>query len=186
MRLFAMFAFLPVVLTAQVAASPDALDALVRDSPFLAVPGGASAAGDGGPLEFRSVVFEQGRYFFSLYDQGSRQAHWVAIGQETEAPFVVRSYDREQDIVTVEHHGRSLSLKLQTAQIGGPGPGGPGPGPSPLPTAQELNQGATPPANAGAAQSVPAAANQAESQRLQELADELRRRRQQPVQPSRN
>lgn len=193
MRLPALLAAMPVLLAAQAAASPDPLEALVRDSPFLPASGaGAGAPATAvGPLEFRSVVFEQGQYFFSIYDQGTHQSRWVGLGPG-DAPFVARSYNREQDILTVEHQGRSLTLKLQEGRIAGQPAGTPNSNPAPLPTSEETARkaggpspaNANPPApNAAAAPAPAPAANPAEGQRLQELADELRRRRQMPAQP---
>jgi hypothetical protein len=219
MRFSLLLALAGAPLLAQTNAAPDPLDALVRDSPFL--PGAGAARGGGttsdGPLEFRGVVFEQGRYTFSIYDQASQQSYWVAIG-DADAPIRVRSYDREQDIVTVEQQGRSVALKLQPGHVAGQAaqPQGESPAaPAPLPTAAQVQAAANgpgrtaSPAGPGAPQpGVPnaprpggspgagptaassqanAGGQQAEAQRLQELADELRRRRQHtPIQLPKN
>ncbi len=154
----------------------DPLDTLVRDSPFLPPAGGirAASAGESGPLELRGVVFERGAYSFSVYDQTTREAVWVRLG-ESGHPFVARSFDQEGDALTVEHRGRSVVLVLEPAKTmtGDPGAAPP----PPLPTAAEA---APPGANqpTPAANPPPAAAvNPAEAQRLQNVADEVRRRR---------
>jgi hypothetical protein len=196
-RLLLTLALIPAVMSAQTTGVPDPLDALVKDSPFAPVAGAARSANGGqtGPIEFRSVVFENGEYAFSLYDQGSQQSAWVKIG-ETGLPFVVRSYDRERDIVTIEHQGQSLVLELQPGRMTDQQPGASGPpmpvpgnsGPGnvpPLPTPGQMNSSQGPqPASPANAVPPPGFTNEMESQRLQALADEIRRRRQSPLRPS--
>jgi hypothetical protein len=176
------------------APSTDPLDALVADSPFGATSGGnrSGTPGAAGPLELRSIVFVDGAYQFSIFDQGTGKSEWVKIG-ETGFPFVARSFNRERDALTVEHQGRTIVLPLQPAKMAAAGNAVP-PGPSPLP-APNRNGGTAPapsnanpgpngqngvPNNANAAPP-PAAANSntssGEAQRLQNLADEIRRRR---------
>ncbi|HWA26664.1 MAG TPA: hypothetical protein VG734_13470 [Lacunisphaera sp.] len=191
MRLSVLVALLPVSLAAQPAAPPDPLDALVRDSPFL--PSGASprapSAGEGGPLELRSVVVEGGEYAFSIYDQGSHEAKWVKLNQE-DLPFVAKSFDDEQEILSVEYQGRTLALKLQPAHTAGAAPTGPGGPPPPLPSPDDAaRQAGSRPQNAGQSngqpvpvQPAPGALKPEESQRLQQMAEEIRRRRAQPPQ----
>lgn len=186
-ELFIIVALVSASLGAQVTAPSDPLDALVRDSPFLPVAGTArgAASGASGSLEFRSVVFERGEFAFSIYDQASRESKWVRLGQ-TDLPFVARSYDQEQDLLTVEYQGRITALKLQPARMAGQASSGSGTAPPPLPSAQESAGPAQPrPANSTStgppSASPPPAVNPEESQRLQEMADEIRRRRQLPV-----
>lgn len=177
-----------VSLAAQVVVPPDPLDALVRDSPFLpgAATARAAAAGESGPLELRSVVFEQGKLFFSIYDQGNRESNWVTLGQG-DLPFVARSYNQEQETLTVDYQGRTIALKLQPAHIAGQPEPGFAPAPSPLPSAEETarQRGPQRPNSAPPSASPappPSGVKPEESQRLQEMADEIRRRRQQPIQ----
>ena len=176
-----MAAFLPACLAAQAVPAGDALEALVRDSPFAPAAGAAraSAPGAAGPLEFRGVVFEDGRYLFSVYDQTAQRGWWVTLGEEQpDLPFVARSYDRERDLLTVEHQGRSVTLELQAGHVAGSAAPPAEQSPPPLPNPREsAGQAGPTPANPP----VPANAQPAEGQRLQELADELRRRRQHPI-----
>jgi hypothetical protein len=176
----------------------DPLDALIADPPFGVPAGGRRPGSPGptGPLELRSIVFADGAYQFSIYDQGTGKADWVKIG-ETGFPFVARSFNRERDSLTVEHQGRTLVLALQPAKTAAAAPNSPSGGPSPLPTANNrngplppspggsnnsgpANNGAPANANASAGSTPPAATsnpNASEAQRLQNLADEIRRRR---------
>lgn len=179
--LFGILMAAPIA-SAQVEMADDPLAALVRDSPFLPITGAVrpSAPGEGGPLEFRSVVFETGKFFFSIYDQSARESNWVTFG-ETDMPFVVRSYDQEEDILTVDYQGRSLALKLQPAHTAGQVTDGSAP--APLPSAGEATgPDVIRPTHPAPAQAPALDADQ--SQRLQEMADEIRRRRQQPAQPT--
>ena len=187
---------------AAAATAGDPLDALVADSPFGAPAGGGRAATPGatGPLELRSVVFVDGAYQFSVFDQGSGKADWVKIGEHG-FPFIARSFNQERDALTVEHQGRTMVLSLQAAKTGTAAGNQPPPSPSPLPGANRNGQaqvpGAQTNANAGSPNGGPGPANgnananggvpappsatsntnAAEAQRLQNLADEIRRRR---------
>jgi hypothetical protein len=184
------------VAAAQTKPAADPLDGLVADSPFLPAAGGRGVAGVGaeGPLELRGIVFDDGAYRFSVYDQASREATWVRL-DERGLPFVARSFNRERDALTVEHRGRTLVLELQPARMAS-GNAGPPPSPSPLPGAVDPNQGgqrgaslqpprqasggpggAPPAANAPGAGPPSSNTTAAEAQRLQNLADEIRRRR---------
>lgn len=193
MRRLVMVVLLPVALAAQAVAPSDPLEALVRDSPFVPVAGASrAAAGEGGPLELRSVVFERGEFAFSVYDAASRESQWVKLGQQ-DLPFVARSYDQAEDVLTVDYQGRTLALKLQPAHIAGQVPANAGASPPPLPSAEDAARaGANRPANAASSNppaplAPPAALKPDESQRLQQMAEEIRRRRQQqPVPPPKN
>jgi hypothetical protein len=160
-------------------AGTDALESLVKDSPFLPVASGGAAPGQNGPLELRGVIMERGSYAFSLYDLNSKESYWVGLN-ETGFPFMVRSYDAISDTVTVEQQGRVLSLTLAAARTmaanpvmaSQPTPGAPGPSGGPQPTGAS---GTGPTQFAVGA--VPSSVTPDEAQRLQRIADEIRRRR---------
>lgn len=153
---------------------PGLLESLVRDSPFLPAPGGAlpAAVDSPAPFEFRGVVAEPGGYFFSVYDPSRREADWVQL-DEPGRPFVVRHFDPAKDTLTIEHDGQPLTLTLQRARVQPLAPPPPTPAsPPPLPT--------TPAAAPAAGNAPPPSANTTnaqEAQRLQQVADEIRRRR---------
>jgi hypothetical protein len=166
-------------------ASADPLENLVKDSPFLPhAAAGGLGAGQSGPLELRGVVMERGAYVFSLFDLNSKESYWVGLN-EPGFPVVARSYDRANDTLTVEQQGRTLTLTLAAARTlpanaaaGMPQP----PGVPPLPTTPGGPAGnqPVPPPN-GQAQpiaGIPATGiTPDEAQRLQRIADEIRRRR---------
>ena len=102
---------LPVVAAVQAfaapaPATPDPLDTLMADSPFKPAGSTKAVAGQNGPLELRSVVFERGAYLFSLYDQTAKESFWVGVN-EPGFPFLVRSFDRASDDASHGHgHAR--------------------------------------------------------------------------------
>ena len=179
---------LPVAI-AQTTPPGDPLDTLVTDSPFVPASGGARAvAGATGPLELRGIVFDEGAYRFSVFDQGTGEANWVTLGERVQS-FLARSFNQERDLLTVEHQGRTVVLALQPAKMAS-GAAAMNQGPVPLPGAGEpgtrRNNGAIQPGGnaSNAAGPVPmpppgpaANPNPAEAQRLQNLALEIRRRR---------
>jgi hypothetical protein len=161
-------------------AATDPLESLVKDSPFLPVAASGAAAGQSGPLELRGVIMERGSYSFSLYDLNSKESFWVGLN-ETGFPVVVRSYDASSDTVTVEQQGRVLSLTLAAARTMAanpamapqPAPGASG-GPMPQQTTGTPGNG---PTQQFAVGPVPSSVTPDEAQRLQRIADEIRRRR---------
>lgn len=166
-------------LGAQVKGGP--LESLVRDSPFIPAGGMAArpAASAAGPLELRGVVFENGSYSFSIYDGATHEAIWVKL-EESGHDFIARSFNRERDELVVEHQGRSLTLPLQEAKTTNTADAGGAPMPPPGATAAVQRPANPAPAQPAAASPAPTAAPPSqvlEAQRLQDLADEVRRRR---------
>lgn len=156
---------LSLVFTASLAAQSEApsLRNLVSNSPFGTAQQGANAvAASGASLEFRGTFVEGGERFFSLVDMSTRRAEWVGLN-ETDRPFVVRSFDPDSETISVDHQGRTLNLKLHSARIGV------------LPQQPVAQAGPPQPGNVNQA-----AANQpsaTEAQRLAQVAEEIRRRR---------
>lgn len=156
------------VLTATVASAQD-LNGLLQRSPFGATSPGQTAAAEG-PLELRSVMIDQGEYFFSVYQPSSQTALWVGLNEAGNL-FTVRTYDDKTETVTVEFQGRTLALSLKQAKIHAFVQRAPV-----SPQAAVQPQGVSPniaPANAAD-----------EANRMARVAEEVRRRRalrQQPV-----
>lgn len=174
-------------------AAPDLLDGLVRDSPFVTPAGGRTANADAGPFELRGVVFEGGAYSFSIYDPATKESAWVKL-KENGFPFVARSFDRERDTLLIDYQGRSLALALQSTKTMASAQTAPAQSPAPLPTqpgatSQNGARSTTPATGAinpnqpmpnspsGGIPPMPSTMTPAEAQRLQNLADEIRRRR---------
>jgi hypothetical protein len=97
------------------AASAQDLNGLLQRSPFGSTAAGQTATTEG-PLEFRSVLVDQGEYFFSIYQPSTHSSLWVGVN-EAGNPFTVQSYDEKTETVKVDFQGRSLSLSLKQAKI---------------------------------------------------------------------
>jgi xanthine/CO dehydrogenase XdhC/CoxF family maturation factor len=141
-----------------------AIDSLLRNSPF-GNPGSAPASADnsGQQFEFRGVVDDGGNLLFSVYEPATRRSRWLAVGESSEA-VTVRSFDAQNNSLTIEHQARTLTLALRKAP---PSPNAPRP--------PVMVAGAQPQA-APVAAAAPAAPPE-NAQRLQQIAEEIRRRR---------
>lgn len=166
MRPLLPFALLAATAVAQTTAP--SLENLVQNSPF----GTATALAQGpgapaGPVEFRGTFVDRGERYFSILDTASRKAEWVGLN-DSGASFLVKAYDADNETITLDYQGRSLSLKLRTAKI------------SALATPPPQVAQPTPPPG-GAPNVIPAvnpgAPGATEAQRLAQVAEEIRRRR---------
>lgn len=166
----------PIIVTLAVlacgaaAGAADALDELVKNSPFGQRAADSPPGNAAGPLELRGVFTDQGEVFFSIYETSSRVATWVGLN-ESGNPYTVRRYDAAKGSVAVEYQGREVSLQLKQAKVQAMAVTAPpsGPGPAPMPTSLSgTGQGAGAPA---------AQASTEEARRLAAIADEIGRRR---------
>lgn len=157
--------FLPlmfVALAATLAAQPSPLDQLLKNSPFgTARPGSPSeATGSGQAWEFRGLVEENGVLWFSLYEPATRRSVWRRL-QQPDQHVVVRQFDPDGNTLTIEFQSRTLVLPMRSApRIEGP----------PVASQPSGVQPAT-------VASAPPAAPADNAQRLQQIAEEIRRRR---------
>jgi hypothetical protein len=85
-------------------------------SPFLPQNGTPGAVTENSPIELRGIMAIPGGSLFGLYDPVKKQGGWVKLN-EAGRDFTVRTYDAANDAVTVEYQGRVLSLALKTAKI---------------------------------------------------------------------
>src|SRR5258708_7673270 len=170
-----MARILPGVLLWSVAACaqlrPGMLESLVRNSPFGAPQDGMRPA-EAGPVrfEFHGVMAEAGDYSFCVYDQSRHQADWVKLNEPGRI-FVARRFDQARGTLVIDNKGRALTRAPNRAKVRAwvvmP--------PVPWPTG-----GVPPRARAAGNPPPPPAANAtnaAEAQRLQNIVDEIRRRR---------
>lgn len=152
------------------------LQNLLSNPPFGIATAGTGAPVAATPLEFRGTFVDRGQRFFSLADPSTKKAEWVTLN-ETGHAFLVKGYDSENETITVDFQGRSLSLKLRTAKITAMALPPPQTQPGPMPV----------PGQPGAPMVQPASpASTSEAQRLAQVAEEIRRRRalrQQAAQP---
>lgn len=150
------------------------LDSLLSNSPFGSAKSNQAADTTTQPLEFRGVLEENGQQVFSVYDTATKRSRWVGLNAANE-DFVIKSYDAEAHTISLEQRGRVLALTLKS-------------GPKVVQNFPQLPQpGMQPGANGQPGQILPngAVGKGPEAQRLQQIADEIRRRRalrQQPPQ----
>lgn len=159
-------------LTAGMAASQ--LDSLLTNSPFgAAAKSGQPADAGNQPMEFRGVVEENGQQLFSIFDTATKRSRWVGLN-DASGEMVVKSYNAEGNTISLEQNGRVLALTLKS------GPRIVQNVPPPMPS------GMQPGANGMPGQIMPNGVGKGpEAQRLQQIAEEIRRRRalrQQPPQ----
>ena len=68
------------------------------------------------PLEFRGVMFDGGKEYFSVHETKTRSSLWVEIN-EPGNPYTIRGYDTDRGILTVEYQGSIMDLPLKDAVI---------------------------------------------------------------------
>jgi hypothetical protein len=89
---------------------------LLESSPFLPPNSSAGAAQEASPLELRSILRAGGDFEFSLYDPARKLSTWARLN-EPGHDFIVKAYDPEKEIVTVERRSRTYKLALKEAKI---------------------------------------------------------------------
>ncbi len=87
-------------------------------SPFVPDGAGATAGAptENAPLEYRGMVSTKSGYMFALYDPSKHQSVWARLN-EPGADFVVRTNDVNNDSITVDYQGRTLTLALKEAKV---------------------------------------------------------------------
>ncbi|HWA29304.1 MAG TPA: hypothetical protein VG734_26875 [Lacunisphaera sp.] len=144
---------------------PGQFDNLIKNSPFgQASAPGSQPGSDGSTLEFRGVFSDGGQTYFSLYETASRKSQWVGL-KENGLPYFVESYDPEKFSIQVKYRNQPLALTIKQAQI----------------VVQAMPVAAPLPTNINAVPGAPAAAvapaSMDEAARMQQVAEEIRRRR---------
>jgi hypothetical protein len=161
----------PVLGLAAPGSGSDKINGLLNNSPFGASRSNAVAGqGTGDPYEFRSVLEENGSKLFSIYDTATHRSVWVEMNDAVNG-FSVKGYDAAHDTVTLEFHEKSLTLPIKRA-----------------PAVPQAMQPAPQPGGAGAVANTagPNQISPLDQQRLQQVQEEIRRRRalrQQPAVP---
>lgn len=152
-----------VTLLAALPAQGGDLNSLLDNSPFGSAQTNTAAPKSDSPLEFRGVFAEGGEYFFNLYIAANSRSEWLGLDDVYDENLTVKSYDGDNQQLTVDYQGKTITLTLGSAKriANSPAPVQPAaaPGqPAPAPTAQPA-----PPVN--------------EQERLSKIAEEIRRRR---------
>ncbi|MFH1497457.1 MAG: hypothetical protein ABII82_06485 [Verrucomicrobiota bacterium] len=141
------------------------LQPLLDNSPFGRPPVAESTTVPAAeaPLEFRSLIVEDGRRYFSVFDPSAQRGHWVAEDDaDNQSGITVSSYDDEAHRLVVSHGGRTYELLLKQANILA--------GAVPAPVALTNNGN-------NHDRGRPTVNNVADARRLEAVAAEVRRRR---------
>lgn len=145
------------------------LNGLVTNSPFGSAKSGA-VLGSGGnePFEFRAVL--EGN-LFSIYDTNTHRSIWVELNDPVNG-FSVKGYDVGKESITVDYQGKAMTLAIKrapaAAQVFQPPPQiGPQPGPGLV----------TQPPGTQPGQVGPTGPSAVDQQRIQQIQEEIRRRR---------
>jgi len=109
---------------------------------------------------------------YGLYDPAKHQSGWVKVN-ETGNAYTVRSFNASNESINVEYEGRILTLALKAAKIDTMPANAI---PAPLPVAAAVANGQTPTSN-NVTMPATNAPPGSEAKRLEEIAAEVRRRR---------
>jgi len=140
---------------------------LAQSSPFMPAQAAATTAvTEGAPLELRGVMDTGSGLLFGIFDPVKKVSVWSKLN-EKDHDFLVKSYDATNEMVTVQHGGRTLNLAMRASKVASSGQATAPPpmsAPTGMPTA--------------VAQSVVLNPTPADEQRrLEAVAAEVRRRR---------
>lgn len=161
------------------AASPEKekpnLNGLVANSPFGSAKSGSAMGSNGNePFEFRSVVYENNSQFFSIYDTNTHRSTWVELNDPVNG-FSIKSYDAAKESITVDYQGKAMTFAIKRApaatQIFQPPQQQPTPMPGPNGVVQQQ------PGVAQPGQVSPSGPSAVDQQRIQQIQEEIRRRR---------
>lgn len=109
-------------------------------------------------IEFRGMTTFNGQTSFSLFDPNQKRSFWVPL-ERTEGGFTVVEYKEGEEAVVVRHEGKQRTISLHESKVAA------------LPEAA-----ASPPRNRGR-DNPPAAQAEDPEERMKNLAEEIRRRR---------
>lgn len=93
---------------------------LSLSSPFMPPAGAAGAApSEPNAIEFRGLFKQGDAFLFNLVDVSTRKGTWVKLDEAGPQGWCVKKYDRlgENDTITVEAGGRTLTLSLAKPRI---------------------------------------------------------------------
>lgn len=142
--------------------SPD-LNSLLDNSPFGSAVSGVAQVKAENPVEFRGVFAQGGEYFFNVYLAAQSRAEWLGLDETFGESLKVKHYDAINQQLTIELDGKSLTLALASAK-------------RPAATAPAATNRALPAAK-GPDTSAEPAPSVSDQERLNKIADEIRRRR---------
>ncbi|MEO6994897.1 MAG: hypothetical protein ABI273_14915 [Lacunisphaera sp.] len=156
---------------ADAAAAPAKMDlsGLVNNSPFGTLrSGGAGSNAATEPFEFRAVLGENdNKFLFSIYETATRRSNWVELNDPVNG-FSVKSYDAGKQAITVDYQGKAMTLAIKQAPAAAIVYQAPAPQTGPMPILQSPGNSVQP---------VPTMPTAIDQQRIQQIQEEIRRRR---------
>lgn len=124
------------LVAAVAAAAGGARAELIKVSPFLPPQGSSAAATPNAPLEYMGSMVMSDTEQFRVVDPAKKTGTWLKVGErDPNLDIVVKQHDADQDTLTVEHGGQTMTLPLHSAKIvsSGTGPQMIGAAPAPMP-----------------------------------------------------
>lgn len=107
-----MFAGLALAGGARVAAQ------LAANSPFLPPQSSTTAPTQGAPLEYRGYMITPEGAQYRIYDPAKKSGTFVKLNErDSNFDVVVKQFDPNNDMLTIEHQGRTLTLEQRKEKI---------------------------------------------------------------------
>jgi hypothetical protein len=144
---------------------------LLKNNPFGDPPPAEKPPEPTPQFELRGVVKEKSGYLLSLYETTSKKSWWMEVGQ-TEGGLIARDYDPKKEVALLERQGKSLALNLKSTafrSVAMVARATSGPGNTP-------GRGVV---AAAVAQVAASPLSTSEAQRLSEISEQIRQRREQ-------
>ncbi len=139
------------------------MSGLLTNSPFGSAKAGViNSNANGEPFELRAVL--EGKVF-SIYETATRRSIWVELNDPVDG-FSVKSYDAAKENIAVDYQGKIITLAIKRAPA----------------VAQAIQQPVAVPGSNGMVMPgsnapVPGAPTSVDQQRMQQIQEEIRRRR---------
>jgi hypothetical protein len=142
---------------------------LLTNSPFGQARSAGTQETPGAAWEFRGVAEEAGEVWYSLFDTTAKRSVWVRQG-ETPPGLAIRTFDPSTLTLSLDYQGKNLVLPIKRApQVAQP---------VTLPAPTGVVGGTMPMPNSGSGPAPALNANSpADAQRIQQVTEEIRRRR---------
>jgi hypothetical protein len=111
-----------VVFACLALAAAGAADAqLAANSPFLPAPTqGPVGPAENTPLELRGMTAGPDGTLFSIFDPVKKTGVWVRLN-EGGYDFLVRKYNPDNDTVTIDYQGRTMTVAMRTPKVASSG-----------------------------------------------------------------
>jgi hypothetical protein len=87
-------------------------------SPFMPPQAVTAQATQGAPIEYRGHIDTSEGVLYRVYDPSLKAGAYLKLNErDPNLDVVVKSHDADREMLTIEHHGRPLTLELRVAKI---------------------------------------------------------------------